>query len=104
LAAPTLISPISGAHCWTTLVFEWSVVPDATSYQVYVIDAQNQIHVAHLDARDICDGSTCDTGTSQFVSSDFPDGLTQWEVRACDANNCGPVSTLGVFTLARRFC
>jgi hypothetical protein len=104
LAAPMLISPTNGAFCWITLVFEWSAVPDATIYQVSLIDAQAQLGVALVDASSSCDDRTCSIGTSQFVSTDFPDGLTQWTVAACDATHCGPPSAVGVFTLARRFC
>lgn len=107
LAAPTLINPIvmNGqvvAYCPITLVFEWSVVPDATNYQVFVLSAGHAPAVRIFDARLVC-FDIC--STNEFPFEELPAGITQWFVRACDSSGCGPQSTTETFDiLPANFC
>lgn len=101
LTAPTLIKPIVmngqvGAYCPITLVFEWSVVPDATNYQVFVLSAGHAPAVRIFDASLVC-FDVC--STNEFPLEELPAGITQWFVRACDSSSCGPQSTTETFDI-----
>jgi hypothetical protein len=101
LAAPTLIRPVVtngqvGSYCPIDIIFEWSVVPDATTYQVFIQSAGDVPAVREFDAGLIC-SDTCTT--NEFPLEELPAGITQWFVRACDSSDCGPQSTTEEFDI-----
>ncbi len=97
LTAPTLSIPTNGAiNLWVPITFSWSVVPNATSYDIqalyYGVDGHLTASFAHANVTN----NSFTTG-SNYIG--FHGKTIYWYVIAKNSSTTGPSSAMWSFTL-----
>ena len=73
------------AGCRGSYIIDWTSVPDATSYQVWVQHPNTSSYVLAK--------TVTDTEALVVAINTSPRGLSYFEVTACDATSCGAFSS-----------